>query len=116
MFGFYTTFEDDLAHLAERLCMNTEHLFEPSSRIDKNDDHFLISVDLPGAEKETVDVTVEEGLLQISATNYRRGDKKLSLKLPAYAESEDISASLKRGVLEVTIPFKKKDSRSIPIS
>lgn len=93
--------------------------------IAENDKHFIVTADLPGMDKDKIDITLESGrILKISGT--RRVEKQEAapgvvrqermegrfervLELPGECKSEGISASYMNGVLEIVIP--KKESK-----
>jgi HSP20 family molecular chaperone IbpA len=95
----------------------------------ESDDAYLLVVDLPGATAETVDVSVEEGRLEIEARrekdaptefSYLREDRSLfldaDLPLPPDATGADASATIDRGVLELRLPKREAaPTREIPI-
>jgi HSP20 family protein len=97
--------------------------FLPAMDVTENDDHYTISVELPGGSKDDVQVELHEGLLTI------RGEKKCereekkeqrcyversygsfsrSFRLPDDADAGRLDASFKNGVLSVTIPKTEK--------
>ena len=93
-------------------------------RVDivENDKSFTVTADLPGMDKDKIDIVLEGGrTLKISGT--RSADKKETapgvvkqermegkfervLELPAECRGAGISASYKNGVLEIVIPKK----------
>ncbi len=91
--------------------------------IVENDKDFLVTADLPGMEKDKIDVVLEGGkMLKISGM--RSVEKKVEapgvvrqermegrferiLELPAECKGEGIIASYNNGVLEITIPKKE---------
>ena len=83
----------------------------------ESDDAYLLVVDLPGVTAETLEITAKAGRLVIEARRekphdpsyrYRREDRSLfldaELPLPPDARGAEASASIDRGVLEVTVP------------
>jgi HSP20 family protein len=91
----------------------------PMMDVRETDDHFEVSVDLPGLEPSDVSVTFEGGVLTVSGkreisgeqTNetYHRiersyGSFARSLRLPRTADGERIEAGFDKGVLTVTVP------------
>jgi HSP20 family protein len=91
----------------------------PMMDVRETDDHFEVSVDLPGLEPGDVSVTFEDGVLTISGKReistersdetYHRiersyGSFARSLRLPRTADGEKIEASFDKGVLTVTVP------------
>ena len=95
----------------------------PVVDIKEETDRFVLHADLPGVEREAIDITMEDGVLSI------RGERKLEeagengqykrverahgtfyrrFSLPDTADSEAISARCKNGVLEVVIPKREQ--------
>lgn len=87
--------------------------FTPSVDVSEDDQKFELSADLPGVKQEDLDIQVEKDVLTI------RGERKLERKgervsgafsraftLPKHVDVEKIVASLKDGVLTVTLPKK----------
>jgi len=91
--------------------------------ITENDDAFTVTADLPGMDKDKIDVTLEGSrVLKISGMRHMEkretspggvirqermeGRFERVLDLPAECKSEGIKASYENGVLEITIPKK----------
>ena len=91
----------------------------PAIDIKEEDDRYVIRADVPGVEAEDLDVTMDQGVLtlqgkrdtraagqndglrrseRVSGRFYRR------FNLPESADSTDISADYRQGVLEISIP------------
>jgi HSP20 family protein len=102
--------------------------------IVENDKDFIVTADLPGMDKDKIDVMLEGGkMLKISGM--RSVEKKEEapgmvrqermegrferiLELPGECKNEGISASYNNGVLEITIPKKepvKKDTIKVKV-
>lgn len=96
-------------------------LRENSVAVDvvERDDGFLITADLPGFEKEDVDVRVTDHTLRINADrttseeveeeNYirrERSERSISrtVALPDEIDEDSVKAELNKGVLSVTVP------------
>lgn len=90
-------------------------------RIDAfdRDGALVIRVEVPGVNAEDIDITVENGKLEISGSRslatetdeggYHRkeileGSFKRSLFLPDTADVEQVSAASQEGILEIVIP------------
>lgn len=104
----------------------------PAVDIHENENNFIIHADLPGIDKENIDVSMENNTLTIKGErnhfhedkhkDYVRTERVMGrfyrrFTLPDTADSENITAKTEKGVLEVTIP--KKDiakPRSITVS
>jgi HSP20 family molecular chaperone IbpA len=83
----------------------------------ESDDAYLLVIDLPGANAETVDVGVTDGRLEIEARrekdvpmdfSYLQEERSLfldaDLPLPPDATGADAEATIDRGVLELRLP------------
>ena len=92
-------------------------------------DKFEITIDLPGYEKENLDMSIEDGYLTIHAKmnkeNEEKEEGKFVRKERFYGEcsrsfyvgeditEEDIKASFKNGTLKIDVP-KKEEKKAIP--
>lgn len=100
-----------------------------SPRVDiwEEENAFKMEADLPGVSEKDVDVTVHDGMLTVKATTessktegdegktfYRRERSTTSferhISLPEGINEEQVDASLKNGVLTVTLP-KSEDAK-----
>lgn len=85
--------------------------------IHETPEAFTIEADLPGFRKEDLDVSVDAGLLTITATRHAPGDRgearleerrfeqvQRSFRLPQTVQGDQIDASLADGVLTVSLP------------
>ncbi len=85
----------------------------------KIDDHYVLTADLPGVDPGSVDVSVENGTLTVSARRTARsdesvqwlsaerffGDFRRQLTLGEGIDASAISATYENGVLTVSIPL-----------
>lgn len=91
----------------------------PAVDIQENANNFIIHADLPGVKATDIEVTAENGLLTIKGVrdsnkveekdNYKRierfsGSFMRRFTLPETADVEQINATSRDGVLELTIP------------
>jgi HSP20 family protein len=88
----------------------------------KIDDHYVLTADLPGVDPGSVDVSVDNGTLTISAHRTARseqsvqwlanerffGDYRRQLSLGEGVDASAISATYENGVLTVTIPLAER--------
>lgn len=73
------------------------------------DDEFVLSVELPGFDREEIDVRWDEGTLFISAEHEdesvgRQRTYSRRFRIPKEIEADDITAEYRNGVLEVRLP------------
>ena len=95
----------------------------PAVDIRETDDSFELRADLPGVDPEDITVTMEEGVLTIEGSrlaeatdekdNYKRFERVYGkflrrFTLPDTANGDEISATTKHGVLNVSIPKQAK--------
>ena len=96
-----------------------DNTYELSSDIKENKDSYVISMDIPGMEKENINVEVKNNTLFVSGerkneneqnnANYYRQERSFgyfsqSLPLPPDASTSGISVNYKNGVLTIEIP------------
>lgn len=106
--------------------------FVPSIDISETEDQFLISAELPGMNKEDININLENNRLSISGertiekeeqgkkfhrveTNY--GSFERSFQLPDNVDEESISASYENGLLNISIKKSEQEvKKQIEIS
>ena len=94
----------------------------------ESDDAYLVVIDLPGATAETTEIRIETGQVTIEAHRrkdvprtfrYEREERPVildvDLPIPPDATSEDASASIDRGILELRLPKSEDIGREIPV-
>ncbi|MCD6055746.1 MAG: hspA 7 [Gammaproteobacteria bacterium] len=103
----------------------------PAVDVKEKKDRFEIKVDLPGINKEDIQIAMENGVLSVEGKrneekkeegdNYYRiervsGKFYRRFALPETADEEKIQANIKKGILEINIPKKAASkSRAIEI-
>ena len=102
---------------------------DDEDRCHEHDDHYEVDIDLPGFKKEEIGLELNNGYLIVSANKGLDKDEKDKkgklIRQERYSGSmqrsfyvgeniteEDIKASFKHGVLNLTIP--KKDKEKLP--
>jgi HSP20 family protein len=93
----------------------------PAIDIKETDDAITVDAEMPGLKQEEIKVSVEEGVLTISAERKQEKDEKTKnvhrleryygqmerkLALPGSVEDAKVDAVYKDGVLHVTLPKK----------
>ncbi len=101
----------------------------PVDVIDEGE-QIRIVADVPGFSKEDIEVYFEDGDLIIKAErkeeteekgrDYIRRERKMGkfyrrIPLPADVDTEGVKARYTNGVLEITLPRRRKDRKTIPI-
>ena len=92
----------------------------PAVDVSENENEFVVRIEIPGVRKEDVNVTVENGVLTISAeskseTEEKEGERIIrqerrygkymrSLRLGSDIDESNVKAIHKDGVLQVTLP------------
>jgi HSP20 family protein len=93
-------------------------VFVPTADIYESQDALTVILEMPGVEKNDVDVRVEEGMLKIEGrldlskyqglqplyTEYNVGHYARSFRLSSKIDQNTIGAELKDGVLSLTLP------------
>ena len=99
--------------------------------IKEKEDKYVIEMDLPGYEKEDINITLQDGYLEVSAEvkkeNNEENEERFVHKERYYGHcsrnfyvgeqitEEDISAEFKNGILKINIP-KKEEKKELPES
>lgn len=110
-----TTQQDGDTAVAER---ETRRTYRPRVDIHETDESYLLVADVPGAGEEDIDLAIEKDVLTLSARveeqrfegyepfwrGYAVGDWSRSFRLGDAVEREGIDATVKDGVLQVTLP------------
>lgn len=94
--------------------------FEPMSvDVVENDADFVVTVDLPGFDRDDVTIEVSDHTLRVEADREERVDEEeprylrherrhesaeRSIRLPGDVDKEAVTATMKNGVLTVTLP------------
>ncbi|MFB6136036.1 MAG: Hsp20/alpha crystallin family protein [Halobacteriaceae archaeon] len=85
--------------------------------VHRDDDEYVVLADLPGFEKEELELTAEGNVLRIDA-EHEVGDDGVartrrvheSVSLPEDVDVDAVSATYRNGVLEVRMPVAATDS------
>jgi HSP20 family protein len=91
----------------------------PPMDLVETEDHLVLKADLPGLERDDVNLEVKDGVLTVSGERKAEQEERTdgfyrverafggfsrSMSLPENVDAERISASFDKGVLEVRIP------------
>jgi HSP20 family molecular chaperone IbpA len=98
--------------------IRNEPVVTPATDIVETSNEFVMLLDMPGADPDTLDVNLDEHVLSISARcasaapegysmiygEYRNGNYERQFAVSDAIESEGIGAELKDGVLRISLP------------
>lgn len=98
----------------------------PATNLVETDAAYEVSLELPGFDRENIEVTVDQGVLSIAGerTDEYEGDERTyhlrersvgrfsrSFSLPSSVNAENVAAKFHNGVLRVTLP-KQEEART----
>jgi HSP20 family protein len=107
--------------------------FAPKMDIDETEKEITVSAELPGLKPEDVDISLDDNILTIQGEKKEEKEEKdkhsyhmersfgsfaRSVRLPSEVDTGKIDASLKDGLLKITLPKSQEaqeESRKIPI-
>lgn len=129
---FNRFFDDSISRFFDEATRTWEGgTWTPAVDVYETENEIVYTVELPGFEKDDVNISVDEGRLIISGErkfekeskhNYHQverwyGNFYRSFLLPTTVDEEKISAQLKNGLLKVVLPKKEEARpRQIPVS
>jgi len=101
----------------------------PRTDIYETEDAVVLVADMPGVDEKSLDVTLERNTLTITGrtqddvpegyrrayAEFDRGDYQRSFALSAHADPNGIQASMKDGVLRVSVPKAKPALKKIRV-
>ncbi len=106
--------------------------FSPALNLREEDDAYYASVELPGVQKDDVDVSLKDHVLTIKGEKkseiedkkegYYRVERSYgsfarSIRLPETVKQDEISANLENGVLEIKVPKgERPDAKKITVN
>lgn len=90
---------------------------------DEDENNYYIKAEMPGINKDDIDISVEDGMLSISADYKEENENMLRQGKYSWAcrvgdvDYDNISADLRDGILNVTLPKSEKSKpRKIEIN
>lgn len=79
--------------------------------MERTADAYVVLADLPGFEREEIELTLEDGAIEISATHEVEEDSQYRsravfdrISVPDDIDTDAITATYRNGVLEITLP------------
>ncbi len=123
---------DDFLGTQERQGNATESDWWPSVDIAEQEDSFKVQTELPGVSENDIQVSVTDNVLTIKGTknqeeaaggkNYHQVERRYGtfqrrFTLPRSADTKDIKADFKAGILTLSIPkLEAVQTKEIPIT
>jgi HSP20 family protein len=113
-------FQDDFFPASAGLFDRT---YSPAVDVVENDEHYLVSCEVPGMSESDIDVQLADNVLTIKGTKKEKeeesdkrwfkretwyGSFQRTIPLPAGIESDKIEAVLENGMLMLTLPKKEE--------
>jgi len=122
--------KNELANLSKRMnslvdnffgdeAETTVYDFEPAIDIQEKDDRFEIAAELPGLEKDDIDISLKNDVLLLSGEKEQKKEEKegdsyrservfgkfqRSFRLPEMVEEDEIEAEFDNGILTINLP------------
>ncbi len=107
---------------------SSRRAFNPALELREEEGRYVATFEIPGMEKEDVNITLEDGVLTVKGEKKHELDEKRegvhyverqfgsfsrSVRLPKETDLEGIAAEMKNGVLTVHIPKAAKAERKL---
>ena len=107
----------------------TEGVWSPSVDVSETKDSVVIKAEMPGMNKDDVKISIQDNVLTLKGekkqerdANYHRIERSYgsfcrSFTLPTLVKTDEIKASYKNGVLNITLPKTEEvKPKEIPIN
>lgn len=129
MFNYNKSFSDDfnVFKFDESLFKNTQIPTYPDTDIKRVDDAFVVQIDVPGYDKNNIDISYENDVLSVSGTvneeNETKEDEKYFVKerrMKSFSKkwilknttSKGITAKCENGVLTIKVPLRESEDKT----
>lgn len=129
MFDYNKKFNDDfnVFKFDESLFKNTLIPTYPDTDIKRVDDCFVVQIDVPGYDKNNIDISYENDVLSVSGTvneeNETKEDEKYFVKerrMKSFSKkwilknttSKGITAKCENGVLTIKVPLRESEDKT----
>lgn len=109
---------DEFFNLTPRL--STWSAWMPAADLYETSDEFVLEMELPGFDKDDIEVTVERGILTVTGQHRAEAEESeratyhvrersfdrfsRSFSLPRSVDADSVDATYKNGILHVTLP------------
>lgn len=129
MFNYNKSFSDDfnVFKFDESLFKNTQIPTYPDTDIKRVGDAFVVQIDVPGYDKNNIDISYENDVLSVSGTvneeNETKEDEKYFVKerrMKSFSKkwilknttSKGITAKCENGVLTIKVPLRESKDKT----
>lgn len=129
MFNYNKSFSDDFNAFKfdESLFKNTLIPTYPDTDIKRVDNAFVVQIDVPGYDKNNIDISYENDVLSVSGTvneeNETKEDEKYFVKerrMKSFSKkwilknttSKGITAKCENGVLTIKVPLRESEDKT----
>lgn len=106
-------FRDPFFNMVDEFVVN--NTFTPKTKVDKNDDGYLVMLAVPGLTKEDLKITTKDNILKISFDGEKTKDDNhfvstftKSYTIPDEINEKEIGGKVENGVLTISLPISKK--------
>lgn len=112
----------------EKTSAAAEATYVPAVDITEGEAGYTIFADVPGANKDSVSVTFEDGVVTLKAQSvaeavnsdlirreFRFANYERAFRVSDDVDTDKISAEIANGVLQVTLPRKASAKKTIPV-
>jgi HSP20 family protein len=95
--------------------------WQPQVDIVENDTAWILAMDVPGVERDAIDITVDKQILTVraerkidygenttSSCERRAGESSRHFRLPESVDADNIAARIENGVLTLELPKRAK--------
>ncbi|MBP2290653.1 Hsp20/alpha crystallin family protein [Azospirillum rugosum] len=101
--------------------------FAPPAEVEEREGEYRVTMEMPGMDEQSVDISVQDDVLSIRAEKREETEEKggnryfserrygvcaRSFRLPANVDQDRIAATMKNGLLTVTLPKAETSRRS----
>lgn len=87
---------------------------EPLTEVIEEDSEVKVILEIPGVEKESIEIYVADGKLTVSVDSKGKSYYK-AVEIPKDVESEKAKTTYRNGILEITLPRKKEEKKGFRI-
>ena len=107
--NFFETLFDSWALPEEKRLSSAGHnpVWYPAWYTDEKENHYLVSVELPGVGKDDVKIEVKDNVLTIAGERKEEGSETRfyrSFTLPRRIDLDKVEADCQNGILKISLP------------